>query len=258
MLDFEAAYNEYKNSVFRFVLSRVGRREVAEEITQDAFLALWERAESIDKAQLPAWLITVAKNQVIDYFRKLKWEELDPIPEPVVTPNPLPKIWLESLLEIPSLKPIHRVCLILRHAHGMTESEIGEATELTAVQVKGLLQYALRLIREDTRSRSGSGGHKPNREPARPREGRLDRLLERVPEYLRLVLVDHVRDLLSPAEEVCLELRCVEGMTEDEIAQITGIGAVQVENLLERAAVKAEMVMSLRHVLDDPQKEKVS
>jgi RNA polymerase sigma-70 factor (ECF subfamily) len=46
------------------------------------------------------------------------------------------------------LKPIHRVCLLLRYVHGMTLTEIAEQTGRSETQVKGHLQYGRRLLRE--------------------------------------------------------------------------------------------------------------
>jgi DNA-directed RNA polymerase specialized sigma24 family protein len=48
----------------------------------------------------------------------------------------------------PSLKPIHRACLILHFAHGMTRSEIAQRLALSETKVKGHLQYALQLLRK--------------------------------------------------------------------------------------------------------------
>jgi RNA polymerase sigma-70 factor (ECF subfamily) len=49
----------------------------------------------------------------------------------------------------PALKPIHRLCIVLRYVHGMTREEIGRKAGLTENQVKGHLQYALTLLRRE-------------------------------------------------------------------------------------------------------------
>jgi Sigma-70, region 4 len=59
-----------------------------------------------------------------------------------------PEFSLDDLLaKCSSLKPIHRVCVILRFAQVMSHSEIAAQTGLTELQVKGNLQYALQLLR---------------------------------------------------------------------------------------------------------------
>ena len=47
-----------------------------------------------------------------------------------------------------ALKPVHRVCLILRYVHGMERGEIARETGLSETQVKGHLQYGRRLLRQ--------------------------------------------------------------------------------------------------------------
>ena len=60
-----------------------------------------------------------------------------------------PEIPFDDLLtRCPALKPIHRVCLILRFVQGMNREEIAGQTGLTELQVKGHLQYGLKLLRE--------------------------------------------------------------------------------------------------------------
>ena len=54
------------------------------------------------------------------------------------------------LLENKALKPVHRVCLILRYVHGMSREEIAIRLGMTDNQVKGTLQYALELLRQQT------------------------------------------------------------------------------------------------------------
>lgn len=149
MGDFEGLYRRFVNDVFRYAVSLVGRRDIAEEITSDAFLELYRAFDRIDADQLPAWLFTVVRHRAIDHWRRTVVEQryllaLAP-PDPVVTPEPA--AW-ESLLHDAGLKPAHRVCLTLRYRHGMSRVEIARETGLTEMQVKGLLQYARELLRK--------------------------------------------------------------------------------------------------------------
>jgi RNA polymerase sigma-70 factor (ECF subfamily) len=144
---FEELYRRHVQAVFRFALSCVSRREIAEEITSESFLALARNLEGIDQAQLPGWLITVARNRARDYWRRMAIEQkyLDgwEVPRPAEgTAADVP------LLENPELKPIHRVCLTLRYIEGMTRAEIAQSVGLSETQVKGHLQYGLQLLRK--------------------------------------------------------------------------------------------------------------
>ncbi|HXH06067.1 MAG TPA: sigma-70 family RNA polymerase sigma factor, partial [Vicinamibacterales bacterium] len=146
--DFEAVYRRFVREVFRYAASLVTRRDIAEEITSEAFLELYRAFDRIDTAQLPAWLFTVVRNRAVDYWRHAAVEQryLAALAPPPLVDPPEPGGW-ESLLRDAGLGPQHRVCLLLRYAYGMTRREIARETGLTAMQVKGLLQYARELVR---------------------------------------------------------------------------------------------------------------
>jgi hypothetical protein len=65
MATFEELYHQHVQAVFRFALSVAGRREVAEDLTCEAFFALHRNLESIDQTQLPGWLLTVVRNRAL-------------------------------------------------------------------------------------------------------------------------------------------------------------------------------------------------
>jgi RNA polymerase sigma-70 factor, ECF subfamily len=66
-------YDRYADVIFRVALIRLGDRQLAEEVLQDTYLALWNRAELFDPQQgsLLAWLSTIARNRAIDRLRSL-------------------------------------------------------------------------------------------------------------------------------------------------------------------------------------------
>lgn len=148
-MEFDALYRQHVGAVFRFALSITRRRDVAEDLTSEAFLALHRELALIDPSQLPAWLLTVVRNRARDMWRHRLVEERyaneNWQAEPVASPDP-PALE-DWILECADLKPVHRVCLILRYESGMTRSEIAAETGLSETQVKGHLQYALKLLR---------------------------------------------------------------------------------------------------------------
>lgn len=147
MGDFEDLYAQHVGAVFRYSMSCVGRRDVAEDITSEAFLALYRNFSTIDRSQLPGWLLTVAKNRARDYWRHAQVEQrhLRQAAAPMIAP-PAPMETL--LLDSKVLKPVHRLCLMLRYLYGMSLSEIAAQTGMSETQVKGHLQYGRRLLRE--------------------------------------------------------------------------------------------------------------
>ena len=148
MATFEELYHQHVQAVFRFALSVASRRDVAEDLTSEAFLALHRNLDSIDQSQLPGWLLTVVRNRARDWWRRQKVEEkyVEQLQrEPASPEAPRLERWI---LESADLKPIHRSCLMLRYVFGMTRGEIAAKTGLSEMQVKGHLQYALTLLRK--------------------------------------------------------------------------------------------------------------
>lgn len=147
--EFNGIYRQYVDAVFRVTLRAVGRREIAEEITSEVFLTLYQNGDKLTLEQLPAWLFTVAKRRAADYWRRWYVEERWNAEEKTAPEAVTPELSLEDLLaKCTSLKPVHRVCLILRFVQGMSRAEIAAQTGLNELQVKGHLQYALKLMRD--------------------------------------------------------------------------------------------------------------
>lgn len=144
---FEEIYRRYGDGLFRFTCRLVGQRAVAEEITADVFLTLYQRFDEIDVAQLPGWLFTVARHRAMDYWRRAAVEQRYLSALVVQESEAAPDATGADLFDHRSLKPVHRLCLRLRYAHGMTVTEVAAAAGLTPMQVKGYLQYARQLLR---------------------------------------------------------------------------------------------------------------
>jgi RNA polymerase sigma-70 factor (ECF subfamily) len=64
-------YDRHVRGVHAVALRMTGDREVAEEVVQDTFLALWNRAETFDPAiaSLGTWLRSIARNRAVDRAR---------------------------------------------------------------------------------------------------------------------------------------------------------------------------------------------
>ena len=151
MAGYEEVYRQHLNAVFRYAQRVVGRRDVAEELTSDAFIALWRAFDTIDTSQLPGWLFTVVKNRAIDYWRRSGVEQkyLAGLDMPSVAPGRPQHEFMDWLNSAPSLKPVHRAVLILRYVHGNERTEIAARLGLSETQVKGHLQYAHKLLRKE-------------------------------------------------------------------------------------------------------------
>jgi RNA polymerase sigma-70 factor (ECF subfamily) len=64
-------YDRYVDAVYAAASRLTSDRQVAEEVVQETFLALWNRAELFDPrlGSLAAWLHTIARNRTVDRLR---------------------------------------------------------------------------------------------------------------------------------------------------------------------------------------------
>src|SRR5215212_6018708 len=67
----ELIYDRYASAIFAAAYRLTADRGTAEEVVQETFLTLWNRAESFDPGvgSLAAWLHTIARNRAIDRLR---------------------------------------------------------------------------------------------------------------------------------------------------------------------------------------------
>ena len=66
---------EYGKKLFSFIRGRVGTNEDAEDILQDVWYQLYNTTEAIE--QTGAWLYRVARNKIVDRYRKKKPDALE-------------------------------------------------------------------------------------------------------------------------------------------------------------------------------------
>lgn len=75
---FEEIYSLESDAIFRFCLLRVSDRDQALDITQETFLRLWQSIQDgNDILNNKAFLFTIARRLVIDWYRKKKSLSLD-------------------------------------------------------------------------------------------------------------------------------------------------------------------------------------
>ena len=69
----EILIQRYFKLVYSFVIRSLGNKEEAEDLTQEIFLKVWNNLKKFNpEKSFKTWIFTIAKNTLIDYFRKKK------------------------------------------------------------------------------------------------------------------------------------------------------------------------------------------
>ncbi|UCC39779.1 MAG: RNA polymerase sigma factor [Candidatus Aminicenantes bacterium] len=160
----------YSKRIFNLAYQFAGSYEEAEDLTQEVFLKLYNSLSKYDlEKNFSAWLLTLARNYMIDQYRKTKWEkktrdEFDEhylasdafdSPENGMVREESKKIIWESLNH---LSTEIRMAVILRDIQGKKYEEIAEIINLPLGTVKsrvnrGRLQLA-KILKEKKESKN--------------------------------------------------------------------------------------------------------
>ncbi|SKC45634.1 RNA polymerase sigma factor [Ohtaekwangia koreensis] len=68
-LAFREVYRRYWREVFMVAYRKIKSREVAEELTQNLFLSLWEKRKESTILNLQPWLFGAIKYSIINYYK---------------------------------------------------------------------------------------------------------------------------------------------------------------------------------------------
>ena len=146
--EYNIAVKEYANRLCRFADKLLLDTDTAKDITQEAFLKLWENKNNINGSKVKAWLFTTTYRLCIDHIqRRKKITDVTPGTEPSVQPeNPDLKDIINYAFSL--LPPIQRSVLLMRDYEGYNYQEIGEILELNESQVKVYLFRARQKIKD--------------------------------------------------------------------------------------------------------------
>ncbi len=131
---FLKAYDQTADSVFRYCLLRCSDREVALDLTQEVFTRTWDYiVKGGNPLNMRAFLFRVARNAVIDYYRKAKPVSLDAMREETGFDVAIPAT-SSSSAEVANLRRLveqldedYREVIIMRYVHDLSIQEIAEA-----------------------------------------------------------------------------------------------------------------------------------
>ena len=155
-------YDRYSRLVYSIALNALGDPGEAEEIVQDVFFRVWERAETYQSEQgkVVAWLARIARNRSIDQIRRQKvridassvaWEDL--IVEPADEQDTEWEVELRQQqqrlrLAVAQLPPEQKEVLSLAYFQGLSHQEIADRLGQPLGTVKTRLRLAMQKLRD--------------------------------------------------------------------------------------------------------------
>ncbi|MEN7548155.1 RNA polymerase sigma-70 factor [Rapidithrix thailandica] len=157
---FEELYRSYWKKLYAFCYAKTKNHEVAEEIVQDVFIALWKRADKIVfSPKTENYLIKSTRNKIVDYYRAKKEQQTTTISQctlcdekgfgmDTVAHNLAVDEFLEKDLQLlVNQLPCRcqEVYRLSREKH-LTTSEIAEQLNISQKTVKNHLTKALSFI----------------------------------------------------------------------------------------------------------------
>ena len=152
-------YDRYGRLVYALILRVVRDTGVAEDLVQETFLRVWNRAQGLDagKGSLGPWLMAVARNRAIDYLRYQGRRaesviELNETEHPSLfvgeMPNPLQIDFVRQVKEaMAALSGEQRQAIELAYFEGLSQSEIAERMGQPLGTVKTWMRRALQQMR---------------------------------------------------------------------------------------------------------------
>jgi len=169
---FKDLINRYTSSLYNFTV-RLTDKENAPDIVQDVFIKIWKNIDAFDvsRSSFKTWLFTVAKNTIIDFWRKsknslgekkfLSFSDLEMnntdysfsenIKDDTLLPNEILEKFEDSKVLnsfIDKLSENYKTVLILHYQEEMTFDEIGKVLNKPLNTVKSYHRRAIIELRK--------------------------------------------------------------------------------------------------------------
>ncbi len=150
-------FEQYYDRIARYIASRTGDRDLAEDMAGDVFVRAVESFSSYQERGLPiqAWLFRIAHNLVIDHYRRSSRRQtvaIDDAMELAGDADPTAEVELRLSMErvgemLVRLNPAQQEVISLRFMGGLSAEEAGAVMGRTAGAIRELQRTALKALR---------------------------------------------------------------------------------------------------------------
>lgn len=147
LLAFERLYQRHKGAIYNFLYRSLGNFAAAEDIAQDVWLVVVNKADSFDRreASFKTWLFTVARNKLIDHQRRKVNQPHVDIDEHEAAARGLSAedtVLMNQLLSALEQLPQEQREAFMLQQEGFSNREICKISGVGAETVKSRLRYA--------------------------------------------------------------------------------------------------------------------
>lgn len=155
-------YDKYGRIAFSLIVRIVRDQGIAEDLTQETFLRVWNRMAGFDaeRGALGAWVLTVARNRAIDYLRSVDGRTRQNAIELSATETPAVFVDLEANLmnsdrarqlkaAFEKLNEKQRMVIELAYFEGLSQTEMAERMKQPLGTVKTWVRSALQILRNE-------------------------------------------------------------------------------------------------------------
>jgi RNA polymerase sigma-70 factor, ECF subfamily len=151
-------YEVYASTVLGYLINLIRDPATAEDVHQQVFLEVWQRAPSYDRERggILAWIMAIAHSRGVDELRRRVPEPRDPAEsaalarmpdqDPESTPDALVERWQVAHM-LSKLRADEARLLRMRFYEGLTQAEIAEHTGIPLGTVKMRMVAALERLR---------------------------------------------------------------------------------------------------------------
>ena len=155
-------YDRYGRQVYALALRMVRNPGVAEDLVQETFLRVWNRAHLFqsERGSPAGWILAIARRLAIDYLRSAEGKvSVGGVDPELAEGSPLWRDWEADVLDATFARRIReaftkldenqRMVLELAYFEGLTQSEMAERTRQPLGTVKTWVRRGLQALRKE-------------------------------------------------------------------------------------------------------------
>ena len=158
---FNSLYQQTSGKLFAVSLKIMQTRQAAEEVLQEGYIKIWDKAGTFDsgKAKAMTWMTTIVRNQCLDVLRSYKSRPVEVEAEyeglefaiQESGPADMTDISIETrqLLDcLKDLKEQQKQAVLMAYYYGQTHEEISSAMESPLGTVKAWIRRGVERLRK--------------------------------------------------------------------------------------------------------------